>query len=71
MIVRGKLGNERGQGITEYIIITILIALVVLFTINRFGGALRNRFSTAQESVEGVNVTDTDVQDTYDEGDGN
>ncbi|MEA2625108.1 MAG: Flp/Fap pilin component [Candidatus Binatota bacterium] len=56
------LRSQRGQGITEYIIITILIALVVLFTVNRFGGALRNKFTQAKNTTEGVNVTDVNNQ---------
>jgi len=56
------LRNQRGQGITEYVIIAILIALVVMFAINRFGGMLRNRFGQATESLSSVGVVDTNVQ---------
>jgi len=56
------LRNQRGQGMTEYIIIAILVALVVMFAVNRFGGMLRNRFGTAVEGVSSVNVIDTNVQ---------
>lgn len=56
------LRNQSGQGITEYVIIAILIALVVMFAINRFGGMLRNRFGQATESVSSVGVVDTNIQ---------
>ena len=56
------LRNQRGQGMTEYIIIAILVALVVMFAVNRFGGMLRNRFGGAVEAVSNVNVVDTNVQ---------
>jgi Flp pilus assembly pilin Flp len=56
------LRDQRGQGMTEYIIIAILIALVVMFAVNRFGGMLRNRFGQATESVSSVGVVDTNVQ---------
>ena len=56
------LRNQRGQGMTEYIIIAILVALVVMFAVNRFGGMLRNRFGQAVESVSSVGVVDTNVQ---------
>ena len=73
MLVR----SQKGQGITEYIIITILVALIVLFAIQRFGGVLRNRFGNMIGSVSSVNVVDTadqqiqgqinpDVNDTID-----
>jgi Flp pilus assembly pilin Flp len=54
--------NQRGQGMTEYIIIAILVALVVMFAVNRFGGMLRNRFGQAVQSVSSVGVTDKNVQ---------
>ena len=59
----GKLArSQRGQGMTEYIIIAILVALVVMFEVNRFGGILRNRFGQAVDSVSSVGVVDTNVQ---------
>ncbi len=56
--------NEKGQGMTEYIIIAILVALVVLFTVNRFGGALRNKFTQATNTTQSVTVTDVTNQST-------
>lgn len=58
------LQNEKGQGMTEYIIIAILVALVVLFTVNRFGGALRNKFTQATNTTQSVTVTDVTNQST-------
>ena len=35
--LKNALSNKKGQGITEYIIIVVLIALIVIFAINRYG----------------------------------
>ena len=61
--------NQRGQGMTEYLIIAILVALVVLFSINRFGHAIRQRFGAATETVGQVSVTDAGGQSFSQEGD--
>jgi Flp pilus assembly pilin Flp len=60
--VARTLRNDRGQGMTEYIIIAILVALVVLFTVNRFGGALRNKFTQATNTTQSIQVTDVTNQ---------
>ena len=53
------LGSRKGQGMTEYIIIVVLIALIVLFAVNRFG---RQVFNTTQNMTttvgEQVVITD-------------
>jgi Flp pilus assembly pilin Flp len=66
--VKHMLQSERGQGMTEYIIIAVLVALVVLFSINRFGAALRTRFGQATATVGSVNVSDTGNQDINADG---
>jgi Flp pilus assembly pilin Flp len=63
------LNNQRGQGMTEYLIIAILVALVVLFSINRFGHAIRQRFGAATSTVGQVSVTDQGGQSFSTEGD--
>lgn len=60
--VAKTLRSQKGQGMTEYIIIAILVALVVLFTVNRFGGALRNKFTQATNTTQSVTVTDVTNQ---------
>ena len=52
--------DQRGQGMTEYIIIAILVALVVMFTVNRFGGAIKGRFSAAEKAISGLDVPTED-----------
>jgi len=64
MSINRLLRSQKGQGMTEYLIIAILVALVVLFSINRFGGALRRRFGQATATVGSVQVTDVNQQNT-------
>jgi Flp pilus assembly pilin Flp len=46
--VKNALRNREGQGITEYIIIVVLIALIVIFAINRYG---RMAYNITQNST--------------------
>jgi Flp pilus assembly pilin Flp len=49
-----KLKDRKGQGMTEYIIIAILIAIVVLIAVKFLGTAVKSKFSEAQASVQGL-----------------
>lgn len=44
--------NERGQGMAEYIIIVILVAIIVLVAIKFFGKSVYNQFSNARTAVD-------------------
>ena len=46
-----KLKDRKGQGMTEYIIIAILIAIVVLIAVKQLGTTVKSQFSKAQKSV--------------------
>ena len=59
MSPKEPVSNQRGQGNTEYVVITILVALIVLFAVQRYAGALRNRFGNTVGTVSSVNVLDT------------
>jgi len=58
--VARTLKSKSGQGMTEYIIIVVLIALIVLFAINKFG---RQVFNTTQNMTNtvGEQVVITDL----------
>lgn len=45
-------GDERGQGMAEYIIIVILIAIIVLVAIRLFGKSVYNQFSNAKGEID-------------------
>lgn len=44
--------DERGQGMAEYIIIVILVAIIVLVAIRLFGKSVYNQFGNATEAVD-------------------
>ncbi len=46
--------NQRGQGMTEYIILVVLIAVVAIAAVKMFGGKTKEGFEAASEKVGGV-----------------
>ena len=44
--------NERGQGMAEYIIIVILVAIIVLVGVRLFGKSVINQFNNATSEVD-------------------
>lgn len=49
---RGLTSNEKGQGMAEYIIIVILIAIIVLVAIRLFGKSVFNQFTNAKQEID-------------------
>ena len=49
-----KLKDQQGQGMTEYIIIAILIAIVVLIAVKQLGTSVKTKFDEAKSSVEAM-----------------
>jgi len=49
--------NRKGQGLTEYIIITALVASAAIGIVNIFGNQLRNQFSTIVAAMSGSKVS--------------
>lgn len=45
--------NRKGQGLTEYIIITALVAVAAIGIVNIFGNQLRNQFHTIVSAMSG------------------
>ncbi len=51
--VRSQLPqHERGQGMAEYIIIVILVAIIVLVAIRLFGKSITSQFENATTEVD-------------------
>lgn len=50
--LRTLLVSEKAQGMTEYIIIVALIALVVLAAVKMFGGNLAGLFQSKGEELQ-------------------
>jgi hypothetical protein len=44
--------RDGGQGVLEYFLIVVLIALVVLFALRRFGGTVSRRYDCARMTAE-------------------
>lgn len=43
--------EERGQGLTEYLVLLVLIAVVSIGVVNSLGKAIRGKFTTARENI--------------------
>lgn len=50
-----SLKRERGQGMTEYIIIVALIAVAAIGVYSYFGGTVRNQTAAIAQEVAGQN----------------
>jgi pilus assembly protein Flp/PilA len=44
--------DERGQGLAEYIIIVILVAIIVLVAVRLFGKSVFNQFGNATQQID-------------------
>jgi len=42
---------ERGQGIVEYVLIAIVVGLIALFAVSRFGGSTSRRYDCAGKTA--------------------
>jgi Flp pilus assembly pilin Flp len=47
-------GDERGQGMTEYVIILVAIAVVCIAIAVQFGGKIKELFTTADSEIDTV-----------------
>jgi pilus assembly protein Flp/PilA len=44
--------NEKGQGLVEYALILVLIAIVVIVALSALGGSVGNIFNKIQSTLE-------------------
>ncbi|MCK5534430.1 Flp family type IVb pilin [bacterium] len=44
--------NRKGQGLTEYVLLVLLIAIVVFGSIKVFGGKVKDGFEKASDKIE-------------------
>ncbi|HCP44462.1 MAG TPA: hypothetical protein DIU15_00270 [Deltaproteobacteria bacterium] len=47
-------GDQRGQGMTEYVIILVAIAVVCIAIAVQFGGKIKDLFNTADAEIDTV-----------------
>ena len=43
--------DEKGQTLTEYVLIVVLIAILVILMLTAFGGSVNNQYSVINSSV--------------------
>lgn len=48
--------NESGQGLTEYLVLLILISVASITIVTQMGGAIENRFRAAKEKIQSMSV---------------
>ena len=56
---RNALRRQRGQGMTEYIIITALIAIAAISAVAFFGGTVRSQVGAMAQELGGTDATST------------
>lgn len=50
------ISNESGQGLTEYLVLLILISVASITIVTQIGGAVQNRFRAAKEKIQSISV---------------
>ncbi|HUA79451.1 MAG TPA: pilus assembly protein [Dyella sp.] len=57
--LRGIRRRQRGQGMTEYIIITALIAIAAIAAVSYFGATVRSQVGAMGQELGGTDATST------------
>tara|TARA_R110000796_G_scaffold227729_2_gene344553 strand:- start:2830 stop:3003 length:174 start_codon:yes stop_codon:yes gene_type:complete len=55
-MIKKLMKNQRGQGMTEYVIILVAIAVVCIAIAVQFGGQIKGLFETADAELNTVNT---------------
>ena len=55
-MIKKLMKNQRGQGMTEYVIILVAIAVVCIAIAVQFGGQIKGLFETADTELNTVNT---------------
>ena len=53
-MINNLMKNQRGQGMTEYVIILVSIAIVCIAIAVQFGGKIQELFETADAEIDTV-----------------
>ncbi|MCX5781626.1 MAG: Flp family type IVb pilin [Elusimicrobia bacterium] len=53
-MIKNFLKDERGQGMTEYILIVALIAIAAIVVVRLFGSQIMRLFTESTTKLEGV-----------------
>ncbi len=60
-----RMKNQRGQGMTEYIIIVALVAIGAIAVVTIFGNNIRGLFGASASALAGQDTSETGAQ-TFD-----
>ena len=52
------LHSNSGQGLTEYLILLVLISLVSIAAVRSLGGTIQRKMSMVRNHIEGVSASD-------------
>ena len=55
-MINNLMKNQRGQGMTEYVIILVSIAIVCIAIAVQFGGKIQDLFETADSEIDTVDT---------------
>jgi Flp pilus assembly pilin Flp len=55
-MINKYMKNQRGQGMTEYVIILVSIAIVCIAIAVQFGGQIKSLFETADTEIDTVDA---------------
>jgi Flp pilus assembly pilin Flp len=55
-MINKLMKSERGQGMTEYVIILVSIAIVCIAIAVQFGGQIKSLFETADTEIDTVDA---------------
>lgn len=58
-----KENKLKGQGLTEYIIIVIVVAIVLLVGLRYFGGSISDKFKTATKEIDNLSSDEIKIAD--------
>ncbi len=59
-MVQAVHNDETGQGMTEYIIIVVLIAIAVIIVVSVFGKRIKAMFGESTEELDKIEVAPTE-----------
>ncbi len=63
MINNNRKSKKRAQGLTEYVIVVVLVAICCLAAVQAFGGTVRTKFEESNAEIgSNLNTTSPPVQ---------
>lgn len=57
-LARSLLKNESGQGMTEYIILLVMVAVACITAVNTLGGTIKDKLQGARNRINSVSYAE-------------